>query len=134
MYSKNKVAVIVPLEHIYLEIKTLFKQELPLQWFHEDEIDEIIIRIFNITFSCIFNLIEVKNTKLYKTCYQGNVDYLEYCGLKTELANRIVHLMEMKILNAVFNIIPTLDNKNQVNIISYQFVDKKDLFIIIKLL
>lgn len=131
MSSKNKVIIAVTLESIFLEVKTLFRQELPLQWFEVNEIDEILIRIFNITISSIFNSMHNKNSELYKNCYQGNIDYLEYCGLSQSLASRIVHITELNIIKAIFETFPTLDDLKYVTVLDYHFVDKKDLFIII---
>lgn len=128
---KEKTAIIISIESVFYEVKNLFKNEIPKNWFDNNEVDEIIIRIFNIMISSILNNIEYKNSKSYQECYQGNIDYLEYCGLSQTTAFKIVHLSEMMLLKTIFGTYPILDDKNILTIINHKLINIKDLLIVV---
>ena len=93
--AKERAIIIVPVENAFNEVKNLFRKEIPKNWFDNNEIDEIIVRIFNIIISNILKTIEYRNSKNYDDCYQGNLDYLEYCGLSQKTSFQIVHLSNL---------------------------------------
>lgn len=130
--KSSRAIIIVPLDDIYRQVKTLFKSELPQSWFDNNEIDEIITRIFDITIKNILNDIEIKHLDMYKQCYQGNIDYLEYCGISQTTAFKITHLSEMGILRAIFDTCPVLDDKRVFSIYEHKFVNMSDLHIIVQ--
>lgn len=128
--QNTKVAIIVCLRSIFGQIKEEFKSDLPKAWFDFDEVDEIIITLFKNTISGILNAFNPKDKEVYKQCYQGNIDYLEYSGLTTDGSFRVAHQAEMLILKAIFDTYPTLDDINKIRITDYRLVDKQDLVII----
>lgn len=127
--AKEKAVIIVSVENVFNEVKNLFKNEIPKNWFDNNEVDEIIIRIFNIIISNILKTIEFKNTKNYDDCYQGNLDYLEYCGLSQKTSFQIVHLSEMLLIRSIFETYPILDNTNLITVFDYKLINLKDLLI-----
>jgi hypothetical protein len=127
-----KSIIIVSVDDVFNQVKSLFKNEIPKSWFDNNEVDEIITRIFNITISSILNTDEYKSSKRHKECYQGNIDYLEYCGLSQNTSFKIVHLTEMMLIRAVFDTYPILDDKKIITIIDYNFINLRDLLIVIK--
>ena len=127
-----KSIIIVSIENVFNEVKGLFKSEIPKAWFDNNEIDEIITRIFNITVTSILNTDEYKNSKTNKDCYQGNIDYLQYCGLSQNTSFRIVHLSEMMLIRAVFDTFPILDDKQLITILDHKLMNLRDLLIMIK--
>ena len=75
---------------------------------------------------------EYKSSKSYKECYQGNIDYLEYCGLSQNTSFKIVHLTEMMLIRAVFDTYPILDDKKLITILDHKLMNLRDLLIMIK--
>lgn len=135
MYNQagSKAIIIVPLDNIYHQVRNLFKQELPLAWFDNNEINEIILRIFDITVNNILNEINLISSNTYKECYQGNIDYLEYCGISQTTAFKITHVSEMGILKEIFNICPVLDDKNMFTIEEHKIMNMCDLYLTVKI-
>lgn len=127
-----KSIIIVSIDNVFNEVKNLFKKEIPKNWFDNNEVDDIIIRIFNITVSSILNTEEYKNSKSYKECYQGNIDYLEYCGLSQGTSFKIVHLTEMMLIRAVFDTYPILDDRKLITVLDHKFMNLRDLLIMVK--
>ena len=127
----SRAIIIVPLDDIFHHVKALFRNELPVAWFDNNEIDEIIIRIFSITIKNILNEIDIISSTMYKDCYQGNIDYLEYCGISQTTAFRITHLSEMGILKAIFDTCPILDDKNMFKIKEHRLMNMCDLYLVV---
>lgn len=130
--ASSRALIIVSIENVYYDIKQMFRHELPAQWFDNNEVDEIILRIFNITISNILNNIGHPSEKLYKDCYQGNIDYLEYCGISQSTAFRIAHSSEMDILKSIFDTYPILDDIKMFKILDYKLMYKTDLHIVVE--
>lgn len=126
----SKAIIIVSLEEVYYQIMDLFRNELSKFWFENNEIDEIIKRIFDITVRNILNDID-KCQDLYNQCYLGNIDYLEYCGVSQSTAFKITHLCEMGILKAIFDTCPTLDDKDLFSIQGHNILNMTDLHIVV---
>lgn len=126
----KRTAIVISIEYILNEVKELFRSELPSAWFDNNEIDEIILRIFNIIISNIFNDITEKDSKRYETGYQSTLDYLMYCGVSQQTAFRIVHFTEMNILRTIFNTYSNIDNREQIKILEFHFFNKTNLLII----
>ncbi len=130
--KSSRVVIVISVEDVYYSVKCLFKSELPATWFDNNEVDEIITRIFNITISNILNNVGNKSPNVYNECYQGNIDYLEYCGISQTTAFKIVHVSEMGILKSIFDACPILDDSELINIIEYKFLYMSDLHIIVE--
>ena len=124
--------IIVSLESSFFEIKQLLSNVIVYPVFNFKDLNDIVTTIFTDIIVSMFNSIRKNDKNLHNSCCQGSVDYLEYQGLSHEDAFKIVHASEMTILKAVFDICPILDDTNSVKILDYHFVDKHDLFIIVK--
>ncbi len=130
--KSSRVVIVISVEDVYYNVKCLFRSDLPTTWFDNNEVDEIITRIFNITISNILNNVGNKSQNMYNECYQGNIDYLEYCGISQTTAFKIVHVSEMGILKSIFDSCPILDDSEIINIVEYKFLYMSDLHIIVE--
>jgi hypothetical protein len=131
-HPSSKAVIILSVEDVYRRVIQQFKNELPVAWFDNNEVNEIITTIFNGTISSILYNIGAKSLNNYKECYQGNIDYLEYCGLSQEISFQIVHICEMGILKSIFDACPFLDDEKILTIIDFKYMFMIDLHIIVE--
>lgn len=134
VYNKRPNLVIyISLESTFLIVKQKILEEVSHHQFDNEELDDIIVKLFEQLLSALFNLMDKSYASMYDQIYQGTLDYLMYCGLSQETAFRMTHLSEMMIMKAVFDSVPMIDCTEYMRAQEFTFTNKADLMVTFQL-
>ena len=131
---ENKVALIIPMDAVAYTLECELLRS-GLKNLTKHDIDNLIISIKRALLEAIISYIslEKKESKSYTDCFHQSVDFMTYSGIPLEVAGNITNHAETLMIKAIIDIIPNLEDLNNVEIIDYKINNDGDLFLVVKI-